>query len=75
MEASAQCQFCCRREVQGSTLNFEVLGRSGAVIGYKEVGEELSEAGFHLRTGCTCNPGACYNATGDGRAWWEVLGG
>ena len=50
--------------MQGATLNFELLGRHGEVLAYQEAGERLGEAGFHLRTGCTCNPGACYNATG-----------
>ncbi|GAB4818580.1 hypothetical protein N2152v2_005626 [Parachlorella kessleri] len=51
-------------EVQGATINFEVLGTTGRVLGYRQIGAQLGEAGFHIRTGCTCNPGACYEATG-----------
>ena len=50
--------------MQGSTLNFEVLGKQGEIFGYKEVADAMGAAGLHVRTGGTCNPGACYNATG-----------
>jgi hypothetical protein len=43
--------------VQGSTINFEVLGRRGEVIGYKEVGQQLGDAGFHVRTGGQADSG------------------
>lgn len=55
---------CFRREVQGSTVNFELLASDGEVLGYKEAAVRFGAAGLHIRTGCTCNPGACYNATG-----------
>lgn len=53
-----------RHEVQGATLNFLLLSPSGEVHSYKAAGRLLAEGGFHVRTGCGCNPGACYNATG-----------
>ncbi|GAB4820182.1 hypothetical protein N2152v2_007228 [Parachlorella kessleri] len=53
-----------RREVQGGTVNFELLGPEGQVLSYKQAAQLMAEAGLHVRTGCCCNPGACYNATG-----------
>lgn len=39
----------------------------------------MAAAGFHMRTGCTCNPGACYGgrgrAGGEGGALWLQLPG
>ncbi len=53
-----------RREVQGATINFELLSPQGEVLSYKQAARRLGEAGIHVRTGCCCNPGACYNSTG-----------
>ena len=68
--------FTHRHEVQGATVNFEVLGDTGRVLGYRQIGDQLGQAGIHLRTGCTCNPGACYEATGEDRrtAAWQPAG-
>lgn len=53
-----------RREVQGGTVNFEVLTPDGSFFPYKTVAAELAAGGFYVRTGCMCNPGACYGSTG-----------
>lgn len=52
------------REVQGGILNFEMLRPDGSVFSYKTFEREAAEAGFHVRTGAECNPGACYNYLG-----------
>lgn len=49
-----------RRKVQGGTINIQLLSPDGKVRSYKKAGRRLAEAGLHVRTGCTCNPGACY---------------
>jgi hypothetical protein len=49
---------------QGGILNFEVLRPDGGVFSYKTFEREAAEAGFHVRTGAECNPGACYNYLG-----------
>lgn len=50
--------------VQAAVANFLVLKPDGEVFSYKTAGIELSDAGFHVREGCMCNPGACYAAVG-----------
>jgi molybdenum cofactor sulfurtransferase len=50
--------------VQGGILNFEVLRPDGSVFSYKTFEREAADAGFHVRTGAECNPGACYNYLG-----------
>jgi len=52
------------REVQGSIVNLLVLAPNGTVVGYHEVQEKTSKAHIHIRTGCNCNPGACYDYLG-----------
>ncbi len=49
-----------RVQVQGGIINFELRSPSGQPMSYKTFEREASEAGFHLRTGAECNPGACY---------------
>lgn len=51
-------------QVQGGIVNFEVLRPDGSVFSYKTFEREAAEAGFHVRTGAECNPGACYNYLG-----------
>lgn len=51
-------------QVQGGILNFEVLRPDGTVFSYKTFEREAADAGFHVRTGAECNPGACYNYLG-----------
>jgi molybdenum cofactor sulfurtransferase len=48
------------RQVQGGIVNFEVLRPDGRVFSYKKFEREAAEAGFHVRTGSECNPGACF---------------
>lgn len=42
----------------------QVLRPDGGVVSYKLVEREAVAAGFHVRTGAECNPGACYNYLG-----------
>jgi len=50
-----------RHDIQGGILNFNVMDSKGDPIGYTRVQKESAAAGFHIRTGSSCNPGACYN--------------
>ena len=50
--------------MQGATFNFQILQPDGRVFSYKKAALVLAAAGFHMRCGCTCNPGACYGALG-----------
>ena len=50
--------------VQGGIVNFELLKPSGGVLSYKTFELEAAKAGFHVRTGAACNPGACYAELG-----------
>ena len=52
------------RHVQGSIVNLLVLQPNGTAVGYHEVQEKTSDAHLHIRTGCNCNPGACYDYLG-----------
>jgi len=47
-------------QVQGPIINFSLKSPTGETLSYKAFEEEAAEAGFHLRTGAECNPGACY---------------
>lgn len=49
---------------QGGVANFHILKPDGSVFSYKLASVELASAGFHVREGCMCNPGACYGAVG-----------
>jgi len=48
----------------GSIANFQILKPSGELFSYRTAAQVLSEAGFNVRDGCMCNPGACYRAVG-----------
>ena len=50
--------------LQGGIVAFNLVRSDGSFFGYASVVEDLSNGGFHLRGGCHCNPGACFNATG-----------
>jgi molybdenum cofactor sulfurtransferase len=54
-------------------MNFEVLRPDGSVFSYKTFEREAAEAGFHVRTGAECNPGACYNYLGVTVRGWACL--
>jgi molybdenum cofactor sulfurtransferase len=49
---------------QGSIFNFQVLDADGRPISYSRIEGEAEAAGISLRSGCMCNPGACYDALG-----------
>jgi len=48
-------------DTQGSIINLNVLDANGEYIGYSTVQDLTATAGFHIRTGCNCNPGACFD--------------
>lgn len=50
-------------EIQGGIVAFNIRLVNGSIYGYSKVVEEASMSGFHLRGGCHCNPGACFEAT------------
>lgn len=52
------------RLVQGGIVNFELLGPDGELLSFILAAKEMSAAGFHIRDGCMCNPGACFGYTG-----------
>lgn len=67
---------------QGSVANFQLLkpaDAGGGPLSYKAAAGELAAAGFHVREGCMCNPGACYAAVGvadsEVMAWAAAQGG
>lgn len=53
---------------RGGTVAFNLLDPTGAVIDERLVAAESAAAGFSLRTGCFCNPGAGEAAFGITRA-------
>jgi selenocysteine lyase/cysteine desulfurase len=54
---------------RGGTVAFNFLGPDGSLVDERLVAAESAAAGFSLRTGCFCNPGAGEGAFGiDGRA-------
>ncbi|GFR48351.1 hypothetical protein Agub_g10238 [Astrephomene gubernaculifera] len=63
------------RQVQGGIVNFELLKPDGSIFSYKTFEKEAAAAGFHVRTGAECNPGACYNYLGVQESEVESLAG
>lgn len=63
------------RDVQGGILNFELMGPNGKMLSYKKFEKEAADAGFHVRTGIECNPGAAYNYIGIEESEVESLAG
>ncbi|KAF8057669.1 hypothetical protein HT031_006018 [Scenedesmus sp. PABB004] len=51
-------------ERQSATFEFLVHSPNGSVVPFLAVEAAAADAGLHLRTGCHCNPGACYGAIG-----------
>lgn len=51
-------------EKQGAIINFNVLNPDGSYVGYHDVQYLTSNEHIHIRTGCNCNPGACYDYLG-----------
>jgi molybdenum cofactor sulfurtransferase len=48
--------------LQGGVVAFNLKNLRGLYIGYAEVVKRASQAQFHLRGGCHCNPGACFES-------------
>ncbi|KAA6373602.1 MAG: molybdenum cofactor sulfurtransferase, partial [Streblomastix strix] len=46
---------------QGPIINFNVLDKEGSYFGYIDISIFAAQKNIHLRTGCACNPGACYD--------------
>eukprot|EP01105_Mastigella_eilhardi_P018774 TRINITY_DN4379_c0_g4_i1.p2 TRINITY_DN4379_c0_g4~~TRINITY_DN4379_c0_g4_i1.p2 ORF type:complete len:309 (-),score=90.69 TRINITY_DN4379_c0_g4_i1:62-988(-) len=46
---------------QGPIVNFNAMDAAGRYIGYSTVQDLTAAAGIHIRTGCNCNPGACFD--------------
>ena len=47
---------------QGGIVAFNLKQPGGDYIGYALIVKEASQAGFNLRGGCHCNPGACFES-------------
>lgn len=47
-------------DLQGPILNFNLHKPNGSYYGYFEVAEVAARRNIHIRSGCACNPGACY---------------
>eukprot|EP00768_Dysnectes_brevis_P003447 gnl/Dysnectes_brevis/2460_a2936_1480.p1 GENE.gnl/Dysnectes_brevis/2460_a2936_1480~~gnl/Dysnectes_brevis/2460_a2936_1480.p1 ORF type:complete len:529 (+),score=161.47 gnl/Dysnectes_brevis/2460_a2936_1480:125-1711(+) len=45
---------------QGGIVAFNMMEPSGKYVGYNTLGNAAAEAGFMIRAGCSCNPGACH---------------
>jgi molybdenum cofactor sulfurtransferase len=52
-----------------------VLQPDGKPVSYSKVERAAAEAGIDLRSGCMCNPGACYEALGLKAAEVQSLAG
>lgn len=49
-------------DIQGGIVAFNLRRTNGSFFGYSHVVTEASQAHFHLRGGCHCNPGACFTS-------------
>uniref|UniRef100_A0A383WFG8 Thioredoxin domain-containing protein n=1 Tax=Tetradesmus obliquus TaxID=3088 RepID=A0A383WFG8_TETOB len=50
--------------LQGAIFNFQVLQPDGSPLSFSRVERQAAAAGIDLRSGCVCNPGACYDSLG-----------
>ncbi|GAB5033959.1 molybdenum cofactor sulfurase [Nannochloropsis oceanica] len=50
--------------VQGGVISFNVLRPDGRYVGYHQVQKLAAKNRFHVRSGCQCNPGACFDYLG-----------
>lgn len=48
----------------GGILSLNLLRPDGTYIGYHVVQRQAMKHGFHIRSGCSCNPGACFSYLG-----------
>lgn len=60
---------------RSGVLNFLVVDQEGWVVSYRRVQKDSAAAGLSLRTGCHCNPGACYDLLGVPEARVRALAG
>ena len=51
-------------DFQGGIVAFNMKKSGGEFIGYAQVVSKAKKARVHLRGGCHCNPGACFDAVG-----------
>ena len=51
-------------DIQGGIVAFNLRRLNGSFFGYSTVVSDASESGIHLRGGCHCNPGACFESMG-----------
>lgn len=51
-------------DIQGGIVSFNIVRPDGTFEGYASVVEAAGKANIHLRGGCHCNPGFCFQATG-----------
>ncbi|KAH0794624.1 molybdenum cofactor sulfurase [Histomonas meleagridis] len=51
-------------DLQGGIVAFNIKKPDDDYVGYAAVIRDASKAGFHLRGGCHCNPGACFRFMG-----------
>eukprot|EP01029_Cantina_marsupialis_P014495 TRINITY_DN3193_c0_g1_i2.p1 TRINITY_DN3193_c0_g1~~TRINITY_DN3193_c0_g1_i2.p1 ORF type:complete len:179 (+),score=48.46 TRINITY_DN3193_c0_g1_i2:179-715(+) len=49
---------------QGSIVSFTLKKADGSPIGYYDFQHDSAKKNIHIRTGCHCNPGACYGYLG-----------
>ena len=52
------------KDVQGGIISLNFLHSDGSYIGYYEIQTDSAKQNIHIRTGCNCNPGACYDYLG-----------
>lgn len=50
--------------VQGGVISFNLLRPDGTYVGYHQVQKLAAKHHFHIRSGCQCNPGACFDYLG-----------
>lgn len=48
----------------GGILSLNLLRPDGTFIGYHFVQKQAMARSFHIRSGCSCNPGACFSYLG-----------
>lgn len=60
---------------QGAVFNFQVLQPDGQPVSFSKVDRDATAAGLYLRSGCVCNPGACYDSLGLEAAEVQQLAG
>ncbi|KAL7716013.1 Molybdenum cofactor sulfurase [Entamoeba marina] len=58
------CHYLKDHSKQGPIINLSVFDEHGDYVGYSYIQSKTNEAGFQIRTGSSCNPGACYGYLG-----------